>query len=610
MNELNTEYTTREAQPSTSTTDQKKLRNRLSQQAFRKRQTVYIQELKRQLHNAGKTDNERIAELEDENLRLRKRLLEFHNRAQSAQASLAALSESTARFLQIPGRNKPTHTSDESESPSPANPIVSTGSQDSLSIPCAALEQPSSKGQFLPMADTQIYSGANSLLFEDYCLQPQPNQPFTGINSFAPYDSMSESNPHAAVSSQETMSNVTSLLPLQPPDVVQYNFGVSYSPNQSYQLRPQEHNWTTFSNSSSPLAGLPGVWAHSYQMGPYAYQAAIHASPRNRRFQTTNSRFSDHILGIRNAVWSKLQRLQPILGTEVGRKQLHITMSVMLSLFNSIARPLALSWYAPTKFYFHIADLAIWQLNPTRETYMQLHSRYRPSALQLTESYPCVIDWCPFASVRDRMILSHSANPRLDDIICDMATAYVVESDVSELIRIDKHTMGYIRVWDLIQAMGIDEEENSLERLSGERACAPQADLPSMSHPENNIPTPASDILSLPAPTAHSLFEVKEYARLAFKALGMDRGICLFKLDSAFFIKYPELRDPDDDIVASGICVAPQTQTKIPGPTALDLDIWRSYNHLADWSLNLSPVLFRFIYVECKEWDLDEIKGF
>jgi uncharacterized coiled-coil DUF342 family protein len=76
----------------------------MSQQAFRRRQAAYIQELEHRLRTAGKSDNEKIAELEDENLQLRKRLLECHNKAQSAQASLAVLSESMASLLRIPGK--------------------------------------------------------------------------------------------------------------------------------------------------------------------------------------------------------------------------------------------------------------------------------------------------------------------------------------------------------------------------------------------------------------------------------------------------------------------------------------------------------------------------
>lgn len=259
----------------------------------------------------------------------------------------------------------------------------------------------------------------------------------------------------------------------------------------------------------------------------------------------------------------------------------------MLSIFNSISRPLAMAWYSPTKFYHHIADLTMWQMKPTKEMYTRLHLRYRPSALQLTETYPSIIDWIPFSVLRDKLILFHSANPFLDQIICDIATAYVVETDVSMLISLQAPTLGYVRVWDLIRAMG-EKDPGILNPSSrGTIGMSRSNGQKRRSSPflESNAKNEA-DGYSLPAPSVEALFQNEAYARLAFKALRMDDGVAIFKLDPALFAKYPELYDADSDSLASGIPVAPMQQETIPIPTPLDESTLRIYHHYADWSFD------------------------
>ncbi|KAE8423000.1 hypothetical protein BDV36DRAFT_175001 [Aspergillus pseudocaelatus] len=256
----------------------------------------------------------------------------------------------------------------------------------------------------------------------------------------------------------------------------------------------------------------------------------------------------------------------------------------MLSLFNSIYRPLAMSWYTPTKFYYHITSLTMWQLNPTRELYMQLPMRYRPSALQLSESYPPIIDWCPFPSIRDRLIMLHAANSNIDQIICDIATAYVIETDISTIIQLDRPTFGYIRVWDLIQAMDEPTDclsSNAPESFATTNLAAYQAEISSIEQ-ETDFQE-----VSLPAPSMEALFQTDKYARLAFKELRMDDGVARFKLDPLLFEKYPELYEPGDTIVATGLAVRPAHLTSIPTPRAVEQSTLRIYNNFADWCFNM-----------------------
>lgn len=71
----------------------------LSQQAFRKRQNAYIQELEKRMEQAGKSDDERIAALEEENRRLRRQLVSFINKLESAHVALQSLSVAMNKAL-------------------------------------------------------------------------------------------------------------------------------------------------------------------------------------------------------------------------------------------------------------------------------------------------------------------------------------------------------------------------------------------------------------------------------------------------------------------------------------------------------------------------------
>lgn len=77
----------------------RRLRNRLSQQAFRKRQATYIQELEKRVQLAGKTENERIAALEEENRILREKLGSVFGKINSIRGSLGALALSVDQVL-------------------------------------------------------------------------------------------------------------------------------------------------------------------------------------------------------------------------------------------------------------------------------------------------------------------------------------------------------------------------------------------------------------------------------------------------------------------------------------------------------------------------------
>ncbi|KAL2222415.1 hypothetical protein M432DRAFT_226329 [Thermoascus aurantiacus ATCC 26904] len=95
---------------SSSASESRKLRNRLSQKAFRARQSLYIKELEKRLEWSKKSGVEPNAELEEANRELRARLLDCYKKLESMQVTLKTLSDSVAIALGIEGNNASPHT--------------------------------------------------------------------------------------------------------------------------------------------------------------------------------------------------------------------------------------------------------------------------------------------------------------------------------------------------------------------------------------------------------------------------------------------------------------------------------------------------------------------
>ncbi|KIW25647.1 uncharacterized protein PV07_08813 [Cladophialophora immunda] len=78
-----------------------------------------------------------------------------------------------------------------------------------------------------------------------------------------------------------------------------------------------------------------------------------------------------------------------------------------------------------------------------------------------------------------------------------------------------------------------------------------------------------------------SLFKSPEYALQPFKFLGAHNGASTFRIDPAFFEKYPELYDAQADITAKGKHLKPLGRSQ-PGAefftTNLTLDMLQGYD--------------------------------
>lgn len=476
--------------------ERKKLRNRLSQRAFRRRQAECIRELRNRVNVDQRPDSERVEALQQENSRLRTQLVEVQSKLGRLLATVQSLTDSVS--VTLDGTVEETKDSGNES-------VVQDKPGSRQKHKTHARQSQSVDFQMPPLDITDITESTETAVLS---FRPSVTPDATDKNSFPG------------------------------PDLTMVDPGTLYQQ-------------------------IPNIWSFEYQMGLDPYMDAITASHHSsvmlgKEWIHSNSPFSDHIHVLQCLLKDKFSMMGISPELQGPTQSLYQPVLMVLSMFNSMTRPDVMAWYAKTRF-FHIIELTAWQLYPSIGTFEKLHERYRPTEVQMKNQYPLVIDWIPFPSIRDRLIKLHAANPQIDQIFCDAVTGYVVEALMCDLIRGAPTAKVYIRVTDLITAMSTTSP--SAERL-------------------------AAGPVKLPAPDVASIFTSPDYAAAAFKYLNMDRGASYYKIDPAFFGKYPELYDPANHMTASGIPLKPDMQICLTYPKPLNTSTVETYRSFIHFSLD------------------------
>ncbi|KAK1967028.1 hypothetical protein LY78DRAFT_23798 [Colletotrichum sublineola] len=482
--------------------ERKRLRNRLSQQAFRRRQAERIRELSSRVNVDQKSDSERIEALQQENRQLRTQLVEVQTKMSRLLATLQGLSDSVSKTL-----------------------------DDTAAI---------KEGERMSADDSgKSSTGPSSQDYQQNKHTPLPPEPYAPMD-LEPFD--------------------TSMLSFDPPLIL---------PSMTGQNEDHLSSELVNVAGTSPLyPQIPNIWSFEYQTGIEPYLTAMAATQESstllrKNWTLSNSPFSDHILLLQRLLKNKLRASGFAPEGQPSMQGIYQPVLMVLSMFNSMTRPDVMAWYAKTRF-FHIIELTAWQLYPSAATFQKLHPRYRPTETQMKHPHPRVIDWIPFPSIRDRLIQRHAANPHIDQIFCDAVTGYVVETTMSDLILGAPQITVYIRVTDLITAMSSAAgEDDGLDEA------------------------PAT----MPAPDITTLFSSPSHARAAFKQLNMDRGASYYKIDPAFYAKYPELFDQSNDLTATGIPLRPKSQKVLTYPKPLDASTVETYRSFIDFSLDAANTI-------------------
>jgi hypothetical protein len=247
------------------------------------------------------------------------------------------------------------------------------------------------------------------------------------------------------------------------------------------------------------------------------------------------------------------------------------------------------AWHNYTKSHIPVGRLTAWRIDPTPTTLAKVPQCYQPTKLQLSMPHPAVIDWIPWASMRDRVILYHSSSPRLDELISDFGNYYVMEVDLSKLVAGFPPTPGYVPVWDLVRIIAPEatsdvagtHQRNIATEIWDTRSKEKSTNTFS---PDEMEPISESET-SLPAPNTTALFNSKTLALEAFKMMGMGNGPHNFRLDPAFFGKYPELYEGTSELMARGIPLRSSHGMNVPVPCPLASEILCQYKELASWTV-------------------------
>lgn len=363
---------------------------------------------------------------------------------------------------------------------------------------------------------------------------------------------------------------------------------------------PQPSGLANFGSNnafSSPLNQTPLTFSFTH-MGPAAYadiskKGALLVQGAHGQLRRTNSLFSDHITVVEYFLRQKWMNVGALMNR--GDELLAHSVSFMLSAFVCMSWQMMTAWHTYTRAHVPVGKLMIWHLNPTAQAYNQISANYRPTQIQLSVPHPSIIDWIPWPLLRDKLILYHSANPRLDDLVCEIGSSYAAEGDLSKLIANVRPTMGYVGVWDLVRAIAPEATAN-INGPSQEEAWngafdtdfTSDGDSPHGSLDDSDAGINMDMAPQLPAPNVSALFTSKTFALQAFKQLGMDQGAVTFRLDPVFFERHPELYDCKGSLIASGIPLRPPMRAVVPAPRALDTSLLGRYRELTMWTFDLS----------------------
>lgn len=255
-------------------------------------------------------------------------------------------------------------------------------------------------------------------------------------------------------------------------------------------------------------------------------------------------------------------------------------------MFVNTAWPDMRIWWAYIQSSKVVEKLMRWKLDPSVATYKALPVSHRPTALQMCTAHPVIIDWVFFPSVRDQLIELYSNSWMLDEIICKLVAAYVVEADLSSIVTgMENHPAqkGYFCIWDIVQTIsqgGRALPQNSTtwpdathtNDLFTEAASPFEIDDDNTEQPWTRMPL-------------EQIFCSQKAALKLFNLLRMDDRRAV-KLDPMFVLAHPELCD-DPSIVANGIdCTLRDRKVEVQHPKPLTREAIINYKMMI-WKVNI-----------------------
>ncbi|KIW10445.1 hypothetical protein PV08_11409 [Exophiala spinifera] len=501
-----------------SAVEKRRLRNRLSQQAFRARQNLEISELKQRLAQFSGSESERNTFLVQENQDLRQRLWRCETSLRSLQATLTGIVDSVAEtnkgglnnqdhrdvYPVGPDRGDASRNVD-SASPEPRPPAADDSSSSRVAL--SGMKQEGENGTTLDVSLVDVDDAPNIAEFDATSTVLEMGLNYTTNELAAPLIDTSResslrkqttdisSDKDAIDTSATTLpgTNAPGHVPKLPPISTIQTF--TFTPARELQL-------PLVSNSSG----------HSEHIDAYE-MCAMATCLRDRR--------------------------------DVDPLVLLPIVSGLISAFVKFAWSEMEPWIKYVNGPDSLAKVTLWRMAPGPDTYSAIPPCFRPTRLQVAVPHPSFIDWCVFPFLRDKLIQYHSGNSALDEICSDVGLAYAIQADLSELVAGAESLLVNLSVHEIIY--GIDHFPSCYEF-----------------HSSTNLPE-----VNLPAPNIYTLLHSKEYAWSLYKHLRISERIEDFRVDPRLFVKYPEFFELDEK-VAQGIPL--RSSNKVPWPKARPLD--------------------------------------
>lgn len=94
------------------------------------------------------------------------------------------------------------------------------------------------------------------------------------------------------------------------------------------------------------------------------------------------------------------------------------------------------TYFAFTRANITLSKVLLWRAFPSGETQAGLAQRHVPTALQLVEESELVIDIIPFPSIRDRLLMLHSADPTLMPLFVNLQRHWLSKSILQYLLPV------------------------------------------------------------------------------------------------------------------------------------------------------------------------------
>ncbi|KAM3080846.1 hypothetical protein ACMFMF_002762 [Clarireedia jacksonii] len=357
--------------------------------------------------------------------------------------------------------------------------------------------------------------------------------------------------------------------------------------------------------------------SYEQMMGPVHYNGflgneSLALQNYEFNFQKTNSSLSDHITICENLLRLKYSKsgdainggyrryaavpVTSVINLPSTRTRLIIhslkhSTYLMLTTFLYLSWPAMKSWHGYTRAHIPITKLLAWHINPTTTAYTELTNTtpaWVPTRLQTSIPHPTIIDWVPFPAIRDKLILCHSANPCLDQIICDLGTSYVVEVDASKLVLGLSPGRYFISVWEIVRSMTpqstkVSTGEISINDDTWNEIYRASVEIEKGVRGANLLNDDRRDFpsTSLPAPNVEALFNSANMALSVFNFLNMGGAVANYKFDPSFFERYPELYDNNPSLVANGTPIRPLHHSSMPLPIPVNESILNGYREFA-----------------------------